>query len=493
MTTAADRSARAGLRVGIIGSGFGGIAVADELLRHGVTDVRLWERAHDLGGVWRDNRYPGAACDVPSPLYSFSFAPSRRWTRRYAGQAEILDYLRRVALDRGIAPLVRTGTEVLGAEWNGAAWRVRFAPSSDGSARPDELVDVLVSAVGQLSTPVVPELDGAASFLGPAFHAAQWPSDFDATGRRIAVIGSAATAVQLVPALTGIAARLDVHQRHANSLWPKPDGRYPRWYRPFAVAERGVFRALGELFSRGLDDRSVLGRAHRAITSWRLRSQVRDPRLRAQLTPDYTIGCKRILFSNDYYPALTRDDVQLLTDPIARITPTGVVTRDQAGAETEREVDAIVFATGFAAQQFLDGIEITGAGGAALHDTWRDGARAHLGITVPGFPNLAIAYGPNTNLGGSSIVLMLEAQARRIRTLATTLADGGHVAVEPTVAAEAAWDATVQGELEHSPWASCDNWYRHPATGRITSNWPGGTVAYRRRLRRFDPAEYSWI
>ena len=488
MTTKAVRNpaARAGIRVGIIGSGFGGIAVAIELVGAGVTDLTIWERGDTLGGVWRDNRYPGAACDVPSPLYSFSFAPNPTWTRRYAGQAEILAYLQTTADAHGVTPLVRSGVEVTGATWTGNAWAVRFADG--GSAE----VDVLVSAVGQLSTPTTPVIAGAETFTGESFHAARWPEHFDPAGKRIAVIGSAATAVQLVPALAGTAARLDVHQRHANYIWPKPDHASPRWYRRTARLERGPFRLLGELFSRGLDDRSVLGRVHRMITSLRLRAQVSDPALRAHLTPDYTIGCKRILFSNNYYPALVRDDVQLITDPVTTITPAGVQTVDPLGVTTEREVDAIVWATGFAAQEFLAGVHITGTDGADLADRWRDGARAHLGITVPDFPNLMIAYGPNTNLGGSSIVLMLEAQAIRIRQLVTALADQGMHTVEPTVAAEAAWDARVQGELEHSPWASCENWYRHPVTGRITSNWPGGTRSYERLLRNFDTAEYRW-
>ena len=468
-------------RIGIIGSGFGAIAVGAEFLRHGYRDVRLWERADAIGGVWRDNIYPGAACDVPSPYYSFSFAPSRSWTRRYSEQPDILRYLRAVAEREGLTARTRLGTEVREAQWTGTEWSVTFA---DGTH--DE-VDVLVSAVGQLSNPVTPAIPGAESFAGPAFHTAEWPSGLDLSGKRVAVIGAAATAVQAVPQIARIADRVTLFQRTPNYIWPKPDGGYPYWYRPIAARiERPFFRWLGEQFSRALEDGSFAARVSRAVTRFHLRRQVRDPALRAALTPDYPIGCRRILFSNDFYPALCRENVDLVTAGIARIRADGIETTDGA----VHTADAIVYATGFDAQGFLRGIRITGTDGADLHERWAGGARAHLGIYVPGFPNLLLSYGPNTNLGGGSIVRMLEAQARHMRQSVDHMVAAGATTLDATPAAEQAWDDAVQSALATSAWVRCDSWYRDPVTARITSNWPGGTDTYVARTRVLDPAEF---
>jgi cation diffusion facilitator CzcD-associated flavoprotein CzcO len=471
-------------RIGIIGSGFAGVAVATELLRNGHRDIRLWERGDDLGGVWRDNTYPGAACDVPSPFYSFSFAPWRGWSRRYAGQPEILRYLRAVAEREGIAERVRLRTTVESATWDAdaAAWLVEF---DDGAT---ETVDILITAVGQLSTPVIPDLTGAADFAGRSFHTARWPEGFDPAGREIAVVGSAATAVQLVPAIAETAARVHVLQRSPNYVWWKPDGGYAPWYRPWSRLERPFFRWLGEQFSRAIEEGSIAAKISRGVTQWQLKRQVKDAALRRALTPEYPIGCKRILFSNDFYPALQRPNVELVTERIERLEPDGVRLADGRLLRA----DTVVYATGFAAQSFLHGIRITGSGGEDLHDRWSDGARAHRGMYVPGFPNLVVMYGPNTNLGGSSILLMLEAQAAHARRVVDRLVATGARSVQPTVVAEARWDAEVQGALASTSWASCGNWYRHPVSQRITSNWPGGPTSYVRVMRGLDPAEFAW-
>ncbi|WP_243077252.1 NAD(P)/FAD-dependent oxidoreductase [Microbacterium sp. SS28] len=471
-------------RIGIIGSGFAGVAVATELLRHGHRDIRLWERAADLGGVWRDNTYPGAACDVPSPFYSFSFAPWHGWPQRYAGQREILRYLHAVAEREGVSERVRLGVSVESATWDpdAAAWTVTFA---DGAT---EQVEVLISAVGQLSTPVIPDLPGAADFAGDSFHTARWPEGFDPAGREIAVIGSAATAVQLVPALAESAARVHVLQRTPNYIWWKPDGDYAPWYRPWSRIERPFFRWLGEQFSRAIEEGSFAARVSRGVTQWQLKRQVKDAALRRALTPDYPIGCKRILFSNDYYPALQRPNVDLVTERIQRLEPEGVRLADGRMLRA----DTVVYATGFAAQSFLHGIRITGSVGEELHDRWAEGARAHRGMYVPGFPNLVLMYGPNTNLGGSSILLMLEAQAAHARRVIDRLTATGASSVEPTVEAEARWDDDVQGALATTAWSSCGNWYRHPGSDRVTSNWPGGTTSYVRVMQGLDPHEFTW-
>jgi cation diffusion facilitator CzcD-associated flavoprotein CzcO len=467
--------------IGIIGSGFGALSVAIEMIRHGHTDVRLWERGSDLGGVWRDNTYPGAGCDVPSPLYSFSFEPSTRWSRRYGLQGEIIDYLHEVAEKYGVTDRISFGHEVTAADWDDATrtWRVTFA---DGGT---DTVDVLVPAVGQLSRPRTAAIPGIDDFGGTSFHSAQWDHTADLSGR-VAVIGAGASAIQFVPHLAGRARELTVFQRSPNYILPKPDGPFARWYRPLVRAERPLVYGIAELFSQGLDDDSLMGRANRRVALGLLRLQVKDPVLRARLTPDYPIGCKRILFSNDYYPTLVRPHVDLVSDRVERITPGGVVS-----GGIERPYDAIVHATGFDTQDFLDSIAITGPDGRRLSEQWRDGARAYLGIYVPHFPNLFVSYGPNTNLGGGSIIYMLEAQARHMRRVVDRMVAGQHRTAEVTGVAEQRWDDDVQGRLSHSAWAHCDSWYRHES-GRITSNWPGATHPYARRTAQLDVGAFAW-
>ena len=469
--------------IGIIGTGFGGIGTAVELLTHGYDDVRLWERANELGGVWRDNTYPGSGCDVPGPLYSFSFAPSERWTRRYPAQSEILTYLRDVADRYAITPRCRFGARVVAARRDAAdeRWDVTF---DDGST---ETVDVLVSAVGQLSEPSAPPVEGWESFAGPVLHAGTWDSSVDLAGRRIAVVGTGASAIQLVPRLAEIASELVVVQRSAQHLLPKLDGGYPHWYRAWAARERRPIDWITQQFSRGLDPTSGVAAFIERLAAAQRRVQVRDDELRRALTPRHQIGCKRILFSNDYYPTLARPHVRLVPHAMTGVRPDAIGTADGAW----HDVDAICFATGFDTQDFLHGIDVTGPGGA-LGDVWRDGARAHLGIHVPGFTNLFLAYGPNTNLGGGSIITMLEAQARHIRSVLDVMGRRGARRVQARPEAEQRWDDHVQRELEKSAWASCASWYRLDGTGRITSNWPGGTHAYERVVAEVREEDFAW-
>jgi cation diffusion facilitator CzcD-associated flavoprotein CzcO len=483
--------------IGIIGSGFGALAVAVELRRSGHTDLRLWERSHDLGGVWRDNTYPGAGCDVPSPLYSFSYEPNPHWSRRYALQDEIHAYIRTVADKYGVTPHVRFGAEVVGATWNDDSkqWTVALADPSTGSGGAGtETIDVLISAVGQLSRPALPSIEGMDTFAGTSFHSARWDHAFDPAGKRIAVVGAGASAVQCVPHLARHASELLVFQRSPNYVMPKPDKPYKAFHRAlFRIApvsqqvERGGIWTLMEQFARGLDDESKVGRINRAIAMRHLRKQVKDHQLRAKLTPDYPIGCKRILFSNEFYPALQQPNVEVVTSAITRITPTGVV--DASGVE--HEVDAIVYATGFDTQDFLQSIDITGTGGQKLATQWADGAHAYLGMYVPHFPNLFVTYGPNTNLGGGSIIYMLEAQARHMRQAIERLEAGGYTTVEVTEEAEEAYDRELTQKLEHSPWAQCENWYRH-RSGRITSNWPGATLPFAKATKVLKPEAFRW-
>ena len=476
--------------IGIIGSGFGGVAVAVEMLRGGHEDVRLWERGDDLGGVWRDNTYPGAGCDVPSPLYSFSYEPNPNWTRRYALQQEIHNYLRGVADKYGVSPRITYGREVTAATWDvdSSEWTVTFA---DGST---ESVDILVSAVGQLSEPRLPAIPGIESFEGPSFHSARWDHTADIHGRTVAVVGSGASAVQLVPHLVRDGERVVLFQRSPNYLLPKPDMPYKAWHSALfhrlpvtQRAERGGIWTFMEQFARGMDAASPVGKINRAVALRHLHSQVQDPELRAKLTPDYPIGCKRILFSNEFYPALAEPTVEVVTEAVTEVRPNGVV--DASGRE--HPADVVVYATGFDSQDFLDSIDVTGADGEKLATRWADGAHAYLGMYVPGFPNLFVTYGPNTNLGGGSIIYMLEAQARHMRQVVDRLEAGTYDSVQVTAATEQAYDRGLTEKLERSVWASCENWYRHPS-GRITSNWPGATLPFARRTRTLEPAEFAW-
>lgn len=476
--------------IGIIGSGFGALAVAVELKRSGHTDLRLWERADDLGGVWRDNTYPGAGCDVPSPLYSFSYEPNPRWTRRYALQEEIHAYIRKVADKHGISPLVSYNREVVAATWNedNSTWTIAFADDST------ETVDILISAVGQLSRPVLPPILGVETFTGTSFHSAEWDHNFDATGKRIAIVGAGASAVQIVPHLAKAASRLTVFQRSPNYLMPKPDKPYKAFHKTmFKVApvtqtvERGGIWTIMEQFAQGLRDESRMGRINKRIALRHLNKQVTEPTLKAKLTPDYPIGCKRILFSNEFYPALAQANVDLITSSVTAVTPDGVIDADG----NEHKVDAIVYATGFDAQNFLEAIDITGTGGQKLAAQWADGAHAYLGMYVPNFPNLFVTYGPNTNLGGGSIIYMLEAQARHMRQALDRLKAGSFTTVEVTDEAEESYDREIQDKLDVSVWSHCENWYRHPS-GRITSNWPGATLPFAKRTKVLEPEAFSW-
>ena len=454
----------------IVGAGFGGIGMALALRRAGIDDFVVLERGDDLGGVWRDNTYPGAACDIPSPLYSYSFAPNRTWPRRYAEQPDILAYLRRTA--EPVRDRVRLNTPVTRAEHVDGRWHL------DGGL----VADVLVSAVGQLSEPVIPDLPGIDRFAGPAFHSARWRHDVDLRGKRIAVIGTGASAAQFVPHLQPAAEHLTVFQRTAPHVLPKPDAALRR--RSTRRVERLGTWLVGELVSAALDSRRV--GAIEALAALHRRNQVRDPALRAKLAPGVRAGCKRLLFSNEWYPALAQPNVSLVTDKIAEITPDGVRTADGI----DHPADVLIHGTGFATTNFLASLSVRGPHGIDLRDTWADGARAHLGITVPGFPNFFLVYGPNTNLGGNSILSMIEAQCRYITALLRHLPEESTVEVRSEVAD--AFDTEMRTRLARSVWATCDNWYRQD-DGRITTNWPGLVWEYLRRVRTPDPRDFHVV
>ncbi|HEV7648946.1 MAG TPA: NAD(P)/FAD-dependent oxidoreductase [Actinophytocola sp.] len=462
----------------IIGAGFGGIGMAVELRRAGFADVTVVEKAADLGGVWRDNTYPGSGCDIPSPYYSFSYAPNPGWPMRFSLQADIKAYLSRVAGRYGVRP--RYGVEVTAASWDGSRWRVETGTGEVLEA------DVLIPAVGQLSRPSMPDIPGRTSFAGNSFHSARWDHSAGLAGKRVAVVGTGASAVQFVPQLQPAVARLTVFQRTAPYVVPKPDVRYPAWRKGLPLAqqaERAFFWALCEVGTLGITGNRAVTGAARWIARRHLRNQVADAGLRAKLTPDYAIGCKRVLFSDDYLPALQRPNVRLETAAITEITPAGVRTADG----TTHEADVIVYGTGFTATDFLAPMKIRGRA-TDLGEAWADGARAYLGMTVPGFPNMFLMYGPNTNLGCGSIVYMLERQARYIRqAVEHVAAHGSGLDVRPDVAAR--FDDEMRARLADTAWTRCRSWYR-TGTGPVTTNWPGLVSEYHRRTKRLAVSDF---
>ncbi|QBJ98530.1 NAD(P)/FAD-dependent oxidoreductase [Rhodococcus sp. ABRD24] len=472
----------------IIGAGFGGITLALELRRAGLTDITILEKGDDVGGVWRVNTYPGAACDVPSPLYSISTEPNPEWPRRFSEQPDILAYLRGVVADHGLRRLIRFGVEVRTAEFDEQTnrWSVRTA---DGEVFES---DVLVTAVGQLSRPAIPALPGRDTFAGEAFHSAEWDHDIPLAGRRVAVIGTGASAIQFVPAIAPVVGRLTLFQRSAPWILPKPDTEYRPWHHrlfravPAAQrAERLLTWGVFEILTVALVDTKSRGRLAGRLARRHLERQVADPVLRAALTPDHEPGCKRMLLSDDYYPAVARSNVEVVVDGIERIEPEGV----RASDGTLYPADVIVYGTGFAATEFLAPMTIRGRGGLTLAEAWSDGAQAYLGMTTAGFPNLFMMYGPNTNLGSGSIVYMLESQARHIVGLVQWLIEQPGLAVEVDAGVERRFNERIQRRLATSVWSLCASWYRS-ASGKITTNWPGTVTAYRHRTRRVDRRDY---
>ncbi len=473
-------------RVIVVGAGFGGLGMAMALKRAGIHDFLVVDKAADLGGIWRDNTYPGAACDVPSSLYSFSFQPGR-WSRRFPPQPEILAYLHALADEHGLGPHLRLRTGVEAAEFDErhARWNVTLDNGETLRAT------AVVSAVGQLNRPALPDIPGRADFAGPAWHSARWDHDVDLTGRRVAVVGTGASAIQFVPEVARTAARVDVYQRTPPYILPKPDrphgepglaGRLPA----LRKAERLRTFLYGELLTTGF----VLSPKFLAapMRMWRrqLEEQITDPELRRKCVPGYVMGCKRVLFSNDWYPTLVRSNVELVTEPIERIAADGVVT---AGGTT-RPADVIVYGTGFRTLDFLAPMAVTGRGGRSLRQLWHDGAQAYLGISVAEFPNFFMLYEPNTNLGGNSIIYMLEGQIGYVLGAIQALQAQRLAWLDVRPEVQDAFSSWVQSASRTSVWETgCHSWYT-TASGRNTNNWPDYTFMYRYQVRRFDLAAY---
>jgi cation diffusion facilitator CzcD-associated flavoprotein CzcO len=475
--------------VAIIGAGFGGIGLAIRLKKAGVDALSIIEKGDGVGGVWRDNTYPGAACDVPSQLYSFSFEPNPDWSRRYSPQPEILEYLERCVERYGLGPALRFQTEVAKAEFDeeSGKWRV------ETTAGETIEVDVLVSACGQLNRPAFTRIPRAERFEGSIFHTARWDHDVEIEGKRVAVIGTGASTIQVVPAIADRVAQLDVYQRSAPYVIPKKDRPYRswekrlfRWFPPARLIARFNQWLFFELFISAFNQFRAVGKVGIRMSEKLLDEQVSDPELKRALTPDHVLGCKRVLISPDYYSTLERPNVELIPDGVRELTASGVVAEDG----TERPADVIVLSTGFESTRFLAPMEIRGTGGLDLNEVWREGANAYLGMTVAGFPNLFVMYGPNTNLGSGSIIFQLESQMTYIADAVERLRrTGGWLSVRPEV--QQAFDSEMQSRLSTSVWQTgCNNWYLDEH-GRNTNNWPGFTLEYRRRTRRLDPNDFE--
>jgi len=472
----------------IVGAGFGGIAAAIALRNHGFDDVTILEGASELGGTWFYNSYPGAACDVPSHLYSFSYEQRTSWSRLCSPQREILEYLRGVARDRGVSDLIRFSQRVRDCTFDPV--RRRWAVDTEPGDRYE--ADVLILATGQLNRPSIPDLPGRDRFGGASFHSARWDHDYDLRGRRIAVVGTGASAVQFVPEVARQAAALTVFQRTGNWFLPRHNRVYPPLVRAAIRHVPGLQRLRRsflfnycESLTLAIRHPRTVGRLAQMRSATFMRRQLPDPELRRRAWPDYAFGCKRVLFSSQYLPALSRPNVSLITDRIDEITETGLRTVDGR----LHEVECIIWGTGFKATEFVAPARVTGAAGRTLDEVWSGGAHAHLGLTVPGFPSMFLVYGPNTNTSGGSIIFYHEAQAGYIRRALEHLRAGGYRSLDVRPEIEAASDRQLQARFAGTAWTGCDSWYRD-RDGRIVTNWPGYMRDYLEQTGSFAPAEY---
>ena len=483
--------ARRSLEVAIVGAGFGGIAAAIELQRHGIRNITILERAPDLGGTWYYNSYPGAACDVPSHLYSFSFAQRRDWSRLCSPQHEIHRYLHEVARANDVEGLVKLNTTVTSCAWDGrrCRWRIQTAENDVWEA------DAIVLATGQLHQPSYPRIEGIESFAGHSFHSSQWDHDYPLAGKRVAVVGTGASSVQFIPEIAKQVEHLIVFQRTGNWFLPRKNRRYPAAVKaairhiPGVQAFRRKFMfQYCEAITVAIRHPRTVGRLVQARSVAFMRYQLRDPELRRKVWPDYTFGCKRVLFSSSYLPALQRPNVDLVTEAIAGVAPGGIRTADG----DVHEIDCIIWGTGFRTTEFMFPMEITGADASELRESWADGAHAHLGMSVPGFPNMFLMYGPNTNTSGGSIIFYHEAQAAYLRKALEQLLQRGAGAIEVRPEVEAASDRALQSRFAGTAWTQCDSWYRDEQ-GRIIANWPGYMREYLEQTRRLDASEYRFL
>ncbi|MEM1143823.1 MAG: NAD(P)/FAD-dependent oxidoreductase [Pseudomonadota bacterium] len=482
----------ADLDVAVIGAGMSGLCMAIRLRSRGIERFEVFDKFPDLGGTWHDNTYPGAGCDVPSVLYSYSFAPNPDWSRKYSPHHEIKAYFENCAERFGIVPNLRLGAAVTRAQWqeHKGHWLLTLADGQTTTAR------ALVSALGQLNRPLIPEFPGRDSFSGLSFHSARWDHDCDLTGKRVAVIGNAASALQFIPHVARQAAKLHVYQRSANYVLKRND-------RAYSAREKSIFRRFPftqkllrlqqylrlEFLMYPLLRRS----SDRFLPIWRsqcskyLETEIQNPDLRRALTPNYRMGCKRILVSDDYYGAFRRENVELITAPISGIGADGVISEDGI----ERPVDVIIYGTGFETSAMHSAVEYVGVDGQSLQDSWKAGAEAYRGVCVSGFPNFFMLYGPNTNLGSNSIIFMVERQVDYVLNCIDKLLTHKLRAFDVSAARQNRYNERMQKELADTVWVTdCKSWYKN-AEGKVVNNWPRSTLYYRWHMRRPSYAEFD--
>lgn len=478
----AAQMARHDLRVAIVGAGFSGIGAAIRLRQRGIDNVTIFEKADDLGGTWRDNTYPGVGCDIPSHLYRYSFAPHADWSHEYAGGAEILAYLQRTVDEFGVRPLIRLGEAIMRIAWREGAWLVETTAGEQG------LFDAVIFATGVLHVPVLPDIPGRNSFAGTSFHTSRWPSDLEFAGRRVGIVGTGSTSAQLVPAIVDDVAELRLFQRT------------PQWIiavenRPLSEEKRALFRAeparmdalynhFNELFNQRFAA-SLVGENDEGLAEIvrlcrdNLESNVHDRDLRRRLTPDYAPGCKRLVISSRFYPAMQRHNAMLVDQPIAAVEPQGVRTRDGV----LHALDVLVFATGFDPFAFFAPAEIVGPDGRSLNDRWRGSCRAHRTAMAPGFPNLFFIGGPNSPIGNFSFLRTAEVQIDYVVQLVELLADGTARHLEPTEEATDAFNASLVDGMQRTVWVTggCSSWY-FDRQGQVAS-WPWSYARFEDDLR----------
>lgn len=475
----------------IIGTGFSGIGMGIKLKEAGIHDFIILEKAGEIGGTWRENTYPGAECDIPSALYSFSFEPYTRWENKWSHQPQILDYLKHCTKKYGLYPYIHFHKEMIGAEFQEKEgfWRVK---TKDGAIYEAQS---LITAIGQLHYPRRANIKGQEIFEGESWHSAEWNHEVKLEGKNVGVIGNAASAVQFVPQIAPLAKKLSVFQRSANWMIPKQDRPYYEWEKNLAkqfpvllkIYRQRIWLTGGLMFFLMKKDKfpKKLGEAYSKMF---INQTIEDPELRQKLIPDYPIGAKRVLFSDDYYPALNRKNVELITDNISEIKSNSVITKEGK----EIPLDVIIYSTGFQTNPFLMGLDIKGLGGKSIQKAWEKGAEAYLGITTLDFPNLFMMYGPNTNLGHNSIIIMSECQADYISQCVQTLKkhDFKYMKVKPEV--NEAYNQEMQARLQDSVWdLISDSWYK--TDGKVTNNWPGRTMEYSQRTRKVNYAAFQFI
>ena len=475
------------ITVGVIGAGAGGIAMGIQLAEGGY-DFTIFDRADGFGGTWRHNTFPGAACDVPSHLYSYSFALNPRWSKTYANQPEILAYLQKVADDHGLGAHLRPHTAISTVRWSDARRRWTLV-TDDGD---EHEFDAVVSAVGMLDVPSIPDIPGAQRFRGRRFHSARWDHRKSTAGERVASIGTGASAIQYVPAIARETAHLTVFQRTPIWIAPRFDFPFtPEQHEEFERNPASARKLRDEAFdayeSSSFDVDATQTREATELARSYLHRKVADPELRAKLTPDYPAGCKRPLMSREWYPTFALPNVRLETTGIAELTEHGVRTVDG----TEHRVDTIIYGTGFKAADYLDSIDVYGSGGRRLRDDWRDGAEAYLGTMAAGYPNFFMLYGPNTN-GVNSIIYIHEAQTTFVRHILDVMGSGGTRAIEVTADAQRRYNDEIQAAMVGKVWLACTNYFRHPS-GKVVTQLPYSGKAFFERTRAMVAGDYELL